>query len=102
MRASDLLGLDVHAADGTRLGTVTDLRCVLDGPLRGVMAAPRVHALLVSRRHFGSLLGYDRREQQGPWLVRVIVRRLHRKLRVVPWSDVERYDGMVVLRRAAS
>lgn len=95
MRASDLLGAPVLDRDGEPVGTVTDLRCVQDGPLRGAMAAPRVAQLLVSHRHTGSLLGYDRREQQGPWLVRVLVRRLHRGLLAVPWSAVAGYprDG---------
>ncbi|HYT11038.1 MAG TPA: PRC-barrel domain-containing protein [Mycobacteriales bacterium] len=89
MRASDLLGREVLDRDGIRLGVVTDLRCVLDGPLRGGLCAPRVEALLVSRHRTGSLLGYDRNEQQGPWLLRVLVRLLHRRLTVVPWTVVE-------------
>ena len=91
MRASDLLGAPVLDRDGVPLGRVSDLRCVQDGPLRGALAAPRVAALLVSHRHTGALLGYDRRAQQGPWPVRAIVRRLHRDLRIVPWSAVAGY-----------
>jgi hypothetical protein len=93
MRASDLLGAPVLDRDGRQVGVVTDLRCVQDGPVRGSMAAPRVDALVVSRRHTGSLLGYDRRDQQGPWLIRAAVRRLHRHLLVVPWSAVGGYPG---------
>lgn len=88
MRASDLIGREVVTADGTSVGVVTDLRCVQDGPVRGTQAALRVDAVLVSRHHTGSVLGYDRRRQQGPWLIRAIVRRLHRHMQVVPWSDV--------------
>ena len=88
MRAGDLIGADVLDAEGAGIGVVTDLRCVRDGPVRGALATLRVDALIVSRRHTGSLLGYDRREQQGPWLIRLLVRRLHRHLRVVPWSAV--------------
>jgi hypothetical protein len=91
VRASDLLGAPVVDGDGAAVGVVTDLRCVQDGPLRGSMAAPRVDALIISRRHTGSLLGYDRREQQGPWLVRAVVRWLHRDMAVVPWSAVAAY-----------
>ena len=97
MKASDLIGLDVVDRGGHRLGVVTDLRCIQDGPLRGSMAAPRVDSLLVSRRHTGSTLGYDRREQQGPWLLRAIVRWLHRDMVVVPWSGVAGHDGRVTL-----
>lgn len=87
MRASDLIGRDVLGPDGEPVGVITDLRCVQDGPLRGTNAALRVDALLVSRHHTGSQLGYDRRKQ-GPWGVRIVVAWLHRKMRVVPWSDV--------------
>lgn len=101
MRASDLIGVDVVAADGHRLGIVTDLRCVLDGPLRGTLAQPRVSALIVSRRHTGSLLGYDRRDQQGPWLVRAVVRSLHRDMQIIPWDEVEFGDGHFTVRGRA-
>jgi hypothetical protein len=97
MKASDLLGLDVVDRGGRHVGVVTDLRCVQDGPLRGSMAAPRVDALVVSGRHTGSMLGYDRREQQGPWLIRTIVRWLHRNLVVIPWSSVTDFDGRITL-----
>jgi hypothetical protein len=89
MRASDLTGLDVYDAGGQHFGVVTDLRCVQDGPLRGSMQAPRVAALIVSRRHTGSLLGYDRRSQQGPWLIRTVVQRLHRHAALIPWEAVD-------------
>jgi sporulation protein YlmC with PRC-barrel domain len=98
MRASDLLGLDVYDAGGKRIGRVTDLRCVLDGPLRGALCAPRVHALLVSKRRLNSTAGYDRHKQHGPWLIRIIVRGLHHELQVVPWSRVDSYEGRIQLR----
>jgi hypothetical protein len=89
MRASDLIGREVRAADGTGIGVITDVRCVQDGPLRGTQASLRVDSLLVSRHHTGSLLGYDRRSQQGPWLVRLIVGALHRHMQVIPWSAID-------------
>jgi hypothetical protein len=61
------------------------------------MQAPRVSALLVSRRHTGSLLGYDRRAQQGPWLLRTIVQYLHRDAILVPWENVAAHDGRIKL-----
>ena len=101
MRASELIGMEVVDSTGEGVGVVTDLRCVQDGPLRGAMCLPRVHALVVSRHHVGSLLGYDRRPQQGPWLVRMIVRILHHGLIVVPWSQVASWEGRVVLGPAS-
>jgi hypothetical protein len=100
MRASDLLGSRVVDAGGAWLGWVTDLRCVQDGPLRGsTTAALRVDALVVSRRRSGSPLGYDRRRQQGPWLIRAVVRTMHRHLQVIEWSQVERYGEKTITVR---
>jgi len=99
MRASDLIGREVRTADDESVGVITDLRCVQDGPVRGTQAALRVDALLVSRHHTGSVLGYDRERQQGPWLIRAVVRRLHRHMQVVPWSDVDSEGPPIRLRR---
>jgi len=93
MKASDLIGRPVVDSTGRRIGVVTDLRCVQDGPLRGAMAAPRVRDVIVSRRRTGSMLGYDRRDQQGPWLIRLLVRWLHRDLLIVPWEATQLTDG---------
>jgi hypothetical protein len=95
MRASDLIGRPVRDSAGRRVGVVIDLRCVQDGPLRGAMAAPRVRSVVVSRRRVGSMLGYNRPGQQGPWLVRLIVRWLHRDLLIVPWESIQLTDGEV-------
>lgn len=101
MRANDLLGREVVTADGNSVGVVTDLRCIQDGPLRGTNASLRIDSLLVSRHHTGSSLGYDRQDQQGPWLIRLIVRRLHRNMRVIPWSAVEEEGPPIRVRREA-
>ena len=103
MRASDLIGREVFVGAGERLGMVTDLRCVQDGPLRGAMQAPRIAALIVSRRQGGSLLGYDRRGQQGPWLIRIVVQFLHRHAVLVPWDAVADTSGdRITLRPGAA
>lgn len=102
MKASDLLGRRVFDAQGADLGAVTDLRCVQDGPLRGSMAAPRVHVLIVSPRRVGSLLGYERRSHRGPWLIRVIVRRLHHRLIEVPWETVQLESDRITLTVTAA
>jgi hypothetical protein len=98
MKASELLHRRVVDGRGTPVGYVTDLRCTLTGPLRGVMCVPRIEALVVSRRRVGSLLGYDRRKQQGHWILRIVVRRMHRDLQVVPWSSVDRYEPEIRLK----
>jgi sporulation protein YlmC with PRC-barrel domain len=91
-RLVDLLGLPVLAVDGSRLGLVNDLRLVPSDRVRGVFAELVVDGIVVGGHHAGSMLGYDRRGEQGPWLVRILVRALHRHAGYVPWSDVESID----------
>jgi sporulation protein YlmC with PRC-barrel domain len=100
MRASDLIGREVTSADGRGVGVITDIRCVQDGPLRGTNAALRIDGLLVSRRHTGSILGYDRR-RQGPLLVRLVVKLLHKHMTVIPWSAVDDEGPPIRLRPGA-
>ena len=91
-RLVDLLGLPVLAVDGSRLGLVNDLRLVPAGKVRGVFAELVVDGIVVDGHHAGSMLGYDRRAEQGPWLVRILVRALHRRAGYVPWGDVDGID----------
>jgi hypothetical protein len=100
MRASDYIGREIRDHHGARVGIITDLRCVQDGPPRGQSAMLRVDAALVSSRHTGATLGYDRRDRQGPWMIRVGVRRLHRNLRIVPWSSIVDNDGQLEIPEA--
>ena len=88
MRASDLLHRRVVAEDGQAVGHVIGLRAVADGPPSGPNALLRIDALMVSRRHVGSWLGYQNREQQGPWVLAAVVRWLHRSDLVIDWVDV--------------
>lgn len=70
---------------------------VLDVRISARSGTQRVSALVVGHGRPGSLLGYERRSEQGPWLVATIVRHLHRHTRVVElgpdveinWSDSE-------------
>jgi len=87
----DWLGMRVLAADGRRLGLVNDLRLAPTGRV-GLSAELVVEGIVVDGRHAGSMLGYDRRRDQGPWLVRRPVRALHRHAGYAPWSAVEAVD----------
>jgi len=91
-RLHDLLGMTVRTPTGRVLGHVNDLRLVADRAVRGLHAELVVDGLVVDGRHAGSLLGYDRRQEQGPWLLRLIVRALHRHAGYTPWSAVDRLD----------
>jgi sporulation protein YlmC with PRC-barrel domain len=92
MRLSDLLSCTVHDRDGSRLGTVSDVRLAQVGPIEGLLAGLVVESLLVSPRNTGSLFGYERRSEQGPWLVGVVIRWIHRKAFLVSWEDVADWD----------
>jgi hypothetical protein len=65
------------------------------------MQAPRIAALIVNGRRTGSLLGYDRRSQQGPWLIRSVVKRLHRDTVLIPWETVADTTARITLRQGA-
>jgi sporulation protein YlmC with PRC-barrel domain len=82
LRLGTLTGMDVLAG-GETIGSVIDVRCRPDGDRLVVTD------LVVGRGGVGSLLGYDRHEEQGPWLVGAVVRWIHRNNRAVPHADVE-------------
>ncbi|NYI99866.1 sporulation protein YlmC with PRC-barrel domain [Nocardioides thalensis] len=78
-RLGTLLAMRVVPADG-------DVLHVLDAHLTAPPDQPgrhRVVSLVVGHGRPGSLLGYDRRREQGPWLVATAVRHLHRHTRLV-------------------
>jgi hypothetical protein len=89
MRASDLLGARVVAANHRVLGHVSGLRCSLDGPSGGPVSAPRLQALMITPRRTGSSLGYQQESHKGPWLIGAVMRRLHRGSRTVDWDLVD-------------
>lgn len=72
IRLTLLLGAAV-TYDGAPDGRVIDVRARPE-PGRGLV----VHELVVGRGGPGSMLGYDRRPDMGPWAVAAVVRRLHR------------------------
>jgi hypothetical protein len=85
-RLTHLLGAPVF--DRHRLmGHVIDLRLAADP--HSAEPALAVKALIMDTHRTGSLLGYERREQQGPWLIRVILRAVHRRAALIDWTDVE-------------
>ncbi len=93
-RFGRLMGMDALNPDGSRLGRV------LDGRLTPLDGGPLVlTSLIVGHGRPGSLLGYDRREAQGPWLVRTVVRRLHRRTKSAdaPAVDIDWEAGEVRL-----
>ena len=103
MRASELLGATVVAANHQVLGRVSGLRCSLDGPSVRAVPAPRLEALVVTPRRTGSSLGYQQETHRGPWPVGVVMRRLHRGTRVLDWDLVDEIaDGEIRLKPLSS
>ena len=98
MRAGELLGRPVLDATGRRVGLVTDLRCVKEAAPDGSWGLLRLESLVVDERQVGSRLGYDR-HQRSPALLRGIMRRLHGRSTVVPWSQVASWSGEEVRLR---
>ncbi len=87
-RLGRLLQLRVLLPGGTTAGGPSGAPAmrVLDVHLTGNPDRPgrqQVAALVVGEGRSGSLLGYDRSDDQGPWLVATAVRWLHRRTRVV-------------------
>lgn len=99
-RLGRLTGMEVEGPDGTRIGRVLDARFqpdpqqTDDGDRHLVLCS-----LIIGRGRPGSMLGYDRRAEQGPWLVRVILRWLHRHSVVAPaeHADIDWGDRTVRL-----
>ena len=86
----DLLGADVLGPGDEHLGNVLDVRLAPSDDAAD--PALVLTDLLVGRGRPGSYLGYDRSDAQGPWLVRRIVRRLHRHSGMVAASDIDSID----------
>src|SRR3954454_21818645 len=88
MILGDLLDAPVRGASDEPLGYVVDVRFVLDGPLDGQLAAPRLHGLLVSPRTGTSFLGYERTGVRAPALLARYYAWRHRGTFLVRWEDV--------------
>ncbi|MGV9308458.1 hypothetical protein ACWDLG_34225 [Nonomuraea sp. NPDC003727] len=99
LRLGPLIGRPVADATGAVVGQVADVQLSQDGPMLGqVQHALRVSGLIVVPRNTGQLLGYERGPGgQSPWLVRVVIRRLHRHSRYVRWEQIESLEPHVRL-----
>jgi hypothetical protein len=91
-RLNDLLGMHVRFADGTDGDQVIDVRLVPGDDVRGHLNELVTEGLIVGRNRPGTLFGYDRNPQQGPWLIRVILRFVHRHTGYLEWADVDHID----------
>ncbi|MBM2615672.1 PRC-barrel domain-containing protein [Actinoplanes sp. LDG1-06] len=75
-RASDFLGRRIHDEDGRYLGRIVD-----------VAFEDELTEAVVVRGPWGRLLGYEREQVRGPWLVETLARWiLRREMTTVPWD----------------
>ena len=91
-RLTDLLGMRIRFADGRDGDQVTDVRLEPGDRVRGTHAELVAVGFVVGKRRPGTLFGYDRHPEMGPWIVRVIIRAMHRRTGYVRWEDVEAVD----------
>jgi hypothetical protein len=84
LRTHELLGAPAYDRSGGYLGRVADLAAQPDAEGR-----MRVTDVVVSPGLWGRLLGYERPEVHGPWLLERLARSvLRRGVRRLPWDEV--------------
>jgi len=88
-RAGALIGRRAYLRSGEFLGRIADL--VAEGDLQSGL---RVTKVVCARRPWGRLLGYERRQATGPWLLQTFARLvMHRRVRVVDWEELDLSRG---------
>jgi sporulation protein YlmC with PRC-barrel domain len=87
---NQLLQMSVQDRDGISQGRVLDVR--LEPETSDPGEAIKLVGLVIGRGRPGSLFGYDRRPDMGPWLVRWAVRRMHRHSAYVDLADLDELD----------
>jgi sporulation protein YlmC with PRC-barrel domain len=92
-RASDLLGRRVSGARGEHRGHVSDLRLRTHFVARGPnwhTAGMTVTDLILNQKATATLLGYERRNDQGPWVLRAALRTFRPTIAgTIPWRDAD-------------
>lgn len=85
VRAGAIIGRPAIDRTGKRLGRIVDL--IVDGDLENGL---RVTHVVVAQRPWGRLLGYERRQATGPWLIQKLARLvMHRRVRTIGWSELD-------------
>jgi hypothetical protein len=83
LRAGALLRRPVRDSAGRIIGHVADIETTRDSD-----GHERVSALIVTAGRWGRLLGYERHETRGPWLLEHLARIVLRgHMTRVPWHD---------------
>jgi hypothetical protein len=83
-RVSDILGRHVHDGSGRPLGRIADLATERDPD-----GTERITAAIVVKGRWGRLLGYERDEGTGPWILEKLAGHvLRRDTTRVAWHDL--------------
>jgi hypothetical protein len=86
MRASDVLGRRAIDRTGRDLGRIVDIVCETDDQGR-----PELVAVLTVRGPWGRLLGYEREQVRGPWILEKLAEWvIRRRMTTVPWQALRR------------
>ena len=88
MILSDLLHRTVRDDSGRILGVASDARFAVTDDDSGRPAEARLVGLIVSRRHAGSFVGYERTGVNSPWPIARFLRWRHRGSFLVRWEDI--------------
>jgi hypothetical protein len=84
MRASDVLGRRALDGSGRDVGRIVDMACEIDAEGR-----PELVAVIAVRGPWGRLLGYEREQVGGPWIIETLARWiLRRRMTTVPWHSL--------------
>jgi hypothetical protein len=94
VRLTDLLDAEVLDREDRKIGVVTDVRLVQDGPLIGeIGAAFRVHGLVIGRTSIGAHMGFERRNVRGPWLLKKLFWLIQGTERYATWSQIRSIES---------
>lgn len=86
-RMGELLGMRIETEHPELRGEILDVRLEATRKDRWVM-----RQFVIGPGRPGSLLGYDRGDFNGPWMVQALVERLHRHIRLIDCAAVEDID----------
>jgi hypothetical protein len=89
MLASDVIGRVACDETGEPQGIVVDIVVAPGGPRDRL----RITEVVVSPGFYGRLLGFERSNARGPWLVELVARAVRRDIHRLPWERVQLRDA---------
>jgi sporulation protein YlmC with PRC-barrel domain len=97
MILSEILGLPVLDPQGKKVGTIIDVRFVVDGRPRQLLADARLYGFIVGRHARHSFMGYERSGTNSPAGIARFLRWRERGAFLVLWSDVKSVTATMVV-----